>query len=415
MNIVRALKCRECGQEYDIEPTHVCEFCFGPLEVVYDYDKLDGYFTRELIESRPQTMWRYKELLPINGEPTVGAQNGFTPLVRARNLEKVLGVSELYIKNDSVCYPTLSFKDRVVSVALSKAVEFGFTTVACASTGNLAGSVAANAAAAGLESYVFIPHDLEQGKVIGAGIFGTRIIGIKGKYDDVNRLCSEVAGKYGWAFVNVNVRPFYAEGSKSLGYEVMEQLGWKAPKHIVVPMASGSLCTKIDKSIKEFIKLGLIEDNGTSVYGAQATGCSPISRSVKDGTDLIHPVIADTVAKSLAIGNPADGYYANRVILESGGWAEDISDQEVVDAMKLLAETEGIFAETAGGVTLGCAKKLIESGKLPRDESIVLCITGNGLKTQEAIADEINKPRIIDASLKDFDALAAADGFEAAA
>ncbi|PIO89233.1 MAG: threonine synthase [Zetaproteobacteria bacterium CG06_land_8_20_14_3_00_59_53] len=411
-SIVRALKCRECGQEYPIEPTHVCEYCFGPLEVAYDYDKLKGKFTRELIESRPQTMWRYKELLPIDGEPTVGAQNGYTPLVRARNLEKVLGVSELYIKNDSVCYPTLSFKDRVVSVALSKAVEFGFTTVACASTGNLAGSVAANAAAAGLESYVFIPHDLEQGKVLGAGIFGTRIIGIRGKYDDVNRLCSEVAGKYGWAFVNVNVRPFYAEGSKSLGYEVMEQLGWKAPKHIVVPMASGSLCTKIDKSIKEFIKLGLIEDNGTAVYGAQATGCSPISRSVKEGTDLIHPVIADTIAKSLAIGNPADGYYANRVIRESGGWAEDITDEEVVDAMKQLAETEGIFAETAGGVTLGCARKMIESGRLPRDESIVLCITGNGLKTQEAVIDAFAKPRIIDASLKEFDALAQADGVQ---
>ena len=409
-SIVRALKCRECGQEYAIEPTHVCEFCFGPLEVVYDYDKLQGKFTRELIESRPQTMWRYKELLPIDGEPTVGVQNGFTPLVRAKNLEKVLGVKELYIKNDSVCYPTLSFKDRVVSVALSKAVEFGFKTVACASTGNLAGSVAANAAAAGLESYVFIPHDLEQGKVLGAGIFGTKIIGIKGKYDDVNRLCSEVAGKYGWAFVNVNVRPFYAEGSKSLGYEMMEQLGWRAPKHVVVPMASGSLCTKVDKSIKEFIKLGLIEDNGTAVYGAQATGCSPISKSVKDGTDLIHPVHADTIAKSLAIGNPADGYYANRVIKESGGWAEDVSDQEVVDAMKLLAETEGICAETAGGVTLGCAMKMIESGRLPRDESIVLCITGNGLKTQEAIIDALAKPRIIDANLKEFDALAEADG-----
>jgi len=407
---VRALKCRECGQEYPIEPTHVCEFCFGPLEVAYDYDRLKGKFTRELIESRPQTMWRYKELLPIDGEPTVGVQNGYTPLVRARNLEKYLGVSELYIKNDSVCYPTLSFKDRVVSVALSKAVEFGFTTGACASTGNLAGSVAANAAAAGLESYVFIPHDLEQGKVLGAGIFGTKIIGIRGKYDDVNRLCSEVAGKYGWAFVNVNVRPFYAEGSKSLGYEVMEQLGWKAPKHIVVPMASGSLCTKVDKSIKEFIKLGLIEDNGTAVYGAQATGCSPISKSVKEGTDLIHPVIADTIAKSLAIGNPADGYYANRVIHESGGWAEDISDQEVVDAMKLLAEKEGIFAETAGGVTLGCAQKMIESGRLPRDESIVLCITGNGLKTQEAVLNAYAKPRIIDASLKEFDLLAQADG-----
>jgi len=411
-SIVRALKCRECGQEYPIEPTHVCEFCFGPLEVVYDYDKLKGKFTRELIESRPQTMWRYKELLPIDGEPTVGAQNGYTPLVRAKRLEKVLGVKELYIKNDSVCYPTLSFKDRVVSVALSKAVEFGFTTVACASTGNLAGSVAANAAAAGLESYVFIPHDLEQGKVLGAGIFGTNIIGIKGAYDDVNRLCSEVAGKYGWAFVNVNVRPFYAEGSKSLAYEMMEQLGWKAPKHVVVPMASGSLCTKVDKAIKEFIKLGLIEDNGTAVYGAQATGCSPIAKSVKDGTDMIHPVRANTIAKSLAIGNPADGYYANRVIKESGGWAEDISDEEVVAAMKLLAETEGIFAETAGGVTLGCAMKMLESGKLPRDESIVLCITDNGLKTQEAVIDAITPPRIIDANLKDFDVLAAADGVQ---
>ena len=414
-SVVRALKCRECGQEYPIEPTHVCEFCFGPLEVVYDYDKLKGKLTRELIESRPQTMWRYKELLPIDGEPTVGAQNGYTPLVRAKNLEKALGVKELYIKNDSVCYPTLSFKDRVVSVALSKAVEFGFKTVACASTGNLAGSVAANAAAAGLDSYVFIPHDLEQGKVLGAGIFGTKIIGIRGKYDDVNRLCSEVAGKYGWAFVNVNVRPFYAEGSKSLGYEMMEQLGWKAPRHVVVPMASGSLCTKVDKSIKEFIKLGLIEDNGTAVYGAQATGCSPITKSVKDGTDLITPVIADTIAKSLAIGNPADGFYANKVINESGGWAEDISDQEVVDAMKLLAETEGIFAETAGGVTLGCAKKMIESGRLPRDESIVLCITGNGLKTQEAVANEIDKPRIIEASLKEFDVLAESDRAKLAA
>ncbi len=415
MSIVRALKCRECGQEYAIEPTHVCEFCFGPLEVVYDYEKLEGIFTRELIESRPQTMWRYKELLPIDGEPTVGAQNGFTPLVRARNLEKALGVSELYIKNDSVCYPTLSFKDRVVSVALSKAVEFGFKTVACASTGNLAGSVAANAAAAGLESYVFIPHDLEQGKVIGAGIFGTKIIGINGAYDDVNRLCSEVAGKYGWAFVNVNVRPFYAEGSKSYGYEIMEQLGWRAPKHVVVPMASGSLCTKIDKAIKEFIKLGLIEDNDTAVYGAQATGCSPISRSVKEGSDLIHPVKADTIAKSLAIGNPADGFYANRVIRESGGWSEDVSDAEIVAAMKLLAETEGIFTETAGGVTLGVTKKLIEQGRIPRDESIVVCITGNGLKTQEAIVDAIDKPSIIGPSIHEFDDLIEAESNKLAA
>ena len=414
-SIARALKCRECGQEYDIAPEHVCEFCFGPLEVVYDYDKLVGKFTRELIESRPQTMWRYRELLPIDGEPTVGVQNGFTPLVRARNLEKALGVSELYIKNDSVCYPTLSFKDRVVSVALSKAVEFGYKTVACASTGNLAGSVAANAAAAGLKSYVFIPHDLEQGKVLGAAVYGTTMVGIKGNYDDVNRLCSEIAGKYDWAFVNVNVRPFYAEGSKTLSYEVMEQLGWRAPKHIVVPMASGSLCTKIHKAIKEFIQLGLVEDVQTKMYGAQATGCSPIAKSVKEGTDLIHPVHPDTIAKSLAIGNPADGYYANRVMRETGGWSEDVSDDEIVAAMRLLAETEGIFTETAGGVTLGVAKKLIEQGRIPRDESIVLCVTGNGLKTQEAIIGKVTEPRIIGPSLDEFDALAEADASRLAA
>ncbi len=408
-SIVRALKCRECGQEYGIAPEHVCEFCFGPLEVAYDYDKLTGIFTRELIESRPQTMWRYKELLPIDNDPTVGVQNGFTPLVRALNLEKTLGVSGLYIKNDSVCYPSLSFKDRVVSVALSKAVEFGYKTVACASTGNLAGSVAANAAAAGLKSYVFIPHDLERGKVLGAAVYGTTMVGIKGNYDDVNRLCSEIAGKYDWAFVNVNVRPFYAEGSKTLSYEVMEQLGWRAPKHVVVPMASGSLCTKIHKAIREFVQLGLVEDVQTRMYGAQATGCSPIARSVKEGTDLIHPVRPDTIAKSLAIGNPADGYYANRVIRKTGGWAEDVSDDEIVAAIRLLAETEGIFTETAGGVTLGVAMKLIKQGRIPCDESIVLCITGNGLKTQEAIAGKVAEPRIIGPSLDEFDALAEVD------
>ncbi len=408
-SIVRGLKCRECGQEYDVSPVHVCEFCFGPLEVAYDYDKLTGTLTRELIESRPRNMWRYKELLPLNDDPTVGREVGFTPLIRARNLEKVLGVSELYIKNDSVCYPTLSFKDRVVSVALSKAVEFGFTTVACASTGNLAGSVAANAAAAGLKSYVFIPSDLEQGKILGAGIYGTRIVAISGNYDDVNRLCSEIAGKYDWAFVNVNVRPFYAEGSKTLGFEMMEQMGWKVPRNIVVPLASGSLCTKIDKSRKEFIKLGLIEDEPTRFFGAQATGCSPISTSVKDGTELIHPQRPATIAKSLAIGNPADGYYANQVIHHSGGWAEDVSDAEIVDAMKLLAETEGIFTETAGGVTLGVAKKLIEQGQIKSDESTVLCITGNGLKTLEAVDGQINKPSQIGPTLKEFDNLAESD------
>jgi len=403
--VVRGLKCRECGQEYAIAPVHVCEFCFGPLEVVYDYDELIGALTTDLIESRPHSMWRYRELLPLEGDPTVGKEAGFTPFIRAGNLEQALGVSELYIKNDSVCYPTLSFKDRVVSVALSKAVEFGFTTVACASTGNLAGSVAANAAAAGLKSYVFIPSDLEQGKILGAAVYGTRMVAINGNYDDVNRLCSEIAGKYEWAFVNVNVRPFYAEGSKTLGYEIMEQLGWRAPKNIVVPMASGSLCTKIDKSIREFVKLGLVEDVGTRMFGAQATGCSPISLSVREGTELIRPQRPDTIAKSLAIGNPADGYYANRVIRDTGGWAEDVSDQEIVDAIKLLAETEGIFTETAGGVTLGVARKLIDQGRINRDESIVLSITGNGLKTQEAMEGQVNRPDIIGPSLKEFDAL----------
>lgn len=408
-NVVRALRCRECGQEYPIAPTHVCEFCFGPLEVVYAYERLEGKLTRDVISSRPLTMWRYRELLPLEGEETVGLQVGFTPLIRARNLEEALGVRELYIKNDSVCYPTLSFKDRVVAVALSKAVEFGFNTVACASTGNLAGSVAANAASAGLTSYVFIPHDLEQGKILGAAVYGTRIIGIRGTYDDVNRLCSEIAGKYPWAFVNVNVRPFYAEGSKTHGFEIMEQLGWRAPKHIVVPMASGSLCTKIHKSVQEFVRLGLVEDVGTRIHGAQAAGCAPITRSVKENTDLIHPVKPNTIAKSLAIGNPADGYYANRVILSSGGWAEEASDEEIVSAIRLLAESEGIFTETAGGVTLACAKKLIEDGRIDRDESVVLCITGNGLKTQEAVAGAVASPRIIGPSLKEFDRLVASD------
>ncbi len=405
MSFVKGLKCRECGHGYPVTPTHVCEFCFGPLEVDYNYDEIKKVISREKIQSRPHTMWRYKELLPIDGEPTVGPQAGFTPLVKADRLAKALGVKELYIKNDAVCYPTLSFKDRVVSVALSKAKEFGYKTVACASTGNLANSVAANAASAGLESYVFIPHDLETGKVLGTLVFGSKVVGIRGTYDEVNRLCSEIAAKYKWAFVNINVRPFYAEGSKSLFFEVMEQLGWKVPKHVVVPMASGSLLTKVHKAIKEFNKVGLLESNDCKVYGAQATGCSPIATALKSGWELFKPVKPNTIAKSLAIGNPADGFYAMLSMKETGGWSEDVSDDEIVEAIKLLASTEGIFTETAGGVTLGVAKKLIEQGKIPKDESIVICVTGNGLKTQEAVADKIGKPTIINAKLSDFDAV----------
>ncbi|MBI5892240.1 MAG: threonine synthase [Deltaproteobacteria bacterium] len=410
MSYVKGLKCRECGKEYPKEALHVCEYCFGPLEVNYDYEKIKKSLTRDIISKRPPNMWRYKELLPIDGEPKVGLDVGFTPLVRAKNLEKVLGVQELYLKNDAVNYPTLSFKDRVVAVAISKAIEFDFKIVACASTGNLANSVAANAAACGMESYVFIPHDLEQTKVMGTLVYGTNVIAIKGNYDEVNRLCSEIAGKYGWAFVNINIRPYYAEGSKAFGYEIAEQLGWKLPKHIVVPMAGGSLITKIWKSFKEFHKLGLVDSLNTKVYGAQATGCSPITTAVKEGTELIKPVKPKTIAKSLAIGNPADGFYSAKVMRESNGWGEDVSDEEIIDAMKLLAETEGIFAETAGGVTLAVAKKLIEQGRIPKDESIVVSITGNGLKTQEALVGRIGAPRTINARLAEFDELVAKEG-----
>jgi len=402
------LKCRECGRLYEKEAIHICEFDFGPLEAAYDYDAIREVFTRELIESRPQTMWRYRELLPIDGEPTVGTQVGFTPLVKADRLAKALGIRELWIKNDSVNYPTLSFKDRVVSVALSRARELGFKVVACASTGNLANSVAANAANAGLKSYVLIPSNLEQGKVLGSLVYGTNVIGIKGPYDQVNRLCSEIAGKYGWGFVNVNLRPYYAEGSKTMGFEIAEQLGWKLPRHTVVCMASGSLLTKLHKAYKEFIDLDIVPKSDFSIHGAQASGCSPISTAFKSGTEMVKPVQnPDTIAKSLAIGTPADGYYAIRSMKETGGSCEDCTDEEIVEGIKLLAETTGIFAETAGGVTVACARKLIASGKIPKDESAVLCITGHGLKTQEAIVGKVGEPRVIGPSLREFEALVA--------
>ena len=410
MSYVKGLKCRECGKGYPKEALHVCELCFGPLEVDYNYDKIKKDITREVIAKRPPNMWRYRELLPIDGEPAVGFDVGFTPLVRAKNLEKALGVKELYIKNDAVNHPTLSFKDRVVAVAISKAKEFGFKIVACASTGNLANSVAANAAACGMESYVFIPHDLEQTKIMGTLVYGTNVIAIRGNYDEVNRLCSEIAGKYGWAFVNINIRPYYAEGSKAYGYEIVEQLGWRTPRHIIVPMAGGSLITKVWKAFHEFHKIGLLDKVDAKVYGAQATGCAPITTAVKEGSELIRPVKPKTIAKSLAIGNPADGYYSAKVMRESNGWGEDVSDEEIIDAMKLLAETEGIFAETAGGVTLGVTKKLILQGRIPKNESIVVSITGNGLKTQEALQDKIGAPRIINARLSEFDELIGKEG-----
>jgi len=414
VSFVKGLRCRECHRDYPKEALHVCEYCFGPLEVTYNYEAIGKSLTREAIESRPPTMWRYRELLPLDGDPTVGFNVGFTPLIRANRLAEVLGVEELYIKNDAVNFPSLSFKDRVVSVALSKAKEFGFDVVSCATTGNLGNAVAAHAASSGLESYIFIPAGLEPTKILSTLIYGTEVIGIKGTYDEVNRLCSEIAGKYGWAFVNINIRPYYGEGSKTFGFEIAEQLGWKTPDHIVVPMAGGSLITKIEKAFKEFEKLGLISNVNTKIYGAQATGCAPITTAVKAQQDLIRPVRPDTVAKSLAIGNPADGFYSVRTINESGGWGEDVSDEEILDGIQLLAETEGIFAETAGGVTLGVTRKLIEQGRIPRNESIVISITGNGLKTQECMVDRLRKPVEIEAKLSEFDSLVKDAGLQAA-
>ncbi len=406
---MRALKCRECGREYPLEATHVCEFDFGPLEVVYDYDKIRKSMTKAALAKRPETMWRFRELLPVADDPTVGTRVGYTPLIKADRLAKWLGVREAWIKNDAVNYPTLSFKDRVVSVALSRAKELGFKTVACASTGNLANSVAANAASAGLDAIVFIPADLEEGKILNSLIYGARVVGIRGHYDEVNRLCAEIAGKYGWAFVNVNMRPYYAEGSKSMAYEVAEQLDWNLPQHTVVPMASGSLLTKIHKGYQELIKLGLARDTKPIVHGAQATGCSPISGAFKQGMDFFKPVKPDTIAKSLAIGTPADGFYALKVMKETGGASDDVTDDEIREAMSAVAECEGIFTETAGGVTVGVAKKLVASGKIPAEDSVVLCITGNGLKTLDAVQGHVGKPAEIKPSLREFEQLIESD------
>jgi threonine synthase len=403
LSYVLGLKCRECGKEYEKAPIYVCEFCFGPLEVIYDYQAIGRVLTKEVINSRGHNLWRYRELLPIDNEPTVGLYSGYTPLVRAHRLAEVLGVSRLYIKDDSVCHPTFSFKDRVVAVALSKAREFGFNTVACASTGNLGNAVSAHAAQSKLKGYIFIPADLELGKVVGSLIYAPQLITVEGSYDDVNRLCSEVAQNYNWAFVNINLRPFYAEGSKTYGFEIAEQLGWTYPEHIVVPAASGSLITKIWKGFDEFYKLGLTDKPpATRVYAAQGKGCAPIVTAIKQNQDAIRPVKPVTIAKSLAIGNPADGYYSMKVVKKSGGYGEEVTNEEVIEGIKLLAQTEGIFTETAGGVTVAVTKKLIEQGRIPVDESIVICITGNGLKTMDAVAANIGKPTEIEPNLASF-------------
>ena len=390
MSNVKGLRCRECGREYDEGPFYVCEDCFGPLEIVYDYEEIAAQLSRERIAASSPTMWRYGALLPAAPDKLRGdIGTGLTPLIHARNLGKALGLQKLYVKNDCV-NPSYSFKDRVVGVAVSKAREFGFDTIACASTGNLANSVAAHAAHCGMEAYVFVPTDLEQAKIVASSVYGPNVLAVDGNYDQVNRRCTMIADEYHWAFVNVNVRPYYAEGPKTLGYEVAEQLGWHAPDHVVVPMASGSLLTKIAKSFGELANLGLIEEHQTHISGAQSAGCSPIATAFETASDRIIPVKPHTIAKSLAIGSPADGHYALRVIRESGGYAASVTEDEIVEGIKLLASTEGIFAETAGGVTVGVLKKLVESGRIAPDELTVAYITGNGLKTSVAVEGRLN-------------------------
>lgn len=402
MSKIRALVCRECGSEYPAHAIHVCELCFGPLEVKYNYEEIKQGLSRRKIEDGPKSMWRYIDLLPVEGMNVVGPHAGLTPMVHAKNLGAYLGLDELYIKNDTVNHPTLSFKDRVVAVALTRARELGFETVACASTGNLANSVAAHAAAANLHCYVFIPGDLEAAKVLGNLIYRPNVVEVEGNYDDVNRLCSEIAGEHGWAFVNINIRPYYAEGSKTLAFETVEQLGWRTPDQVVIPMASGSLLTKIWKGMNEMKAVGLIDRVQTKINGAQAEGCSPISTAFKDGRDFFKPVKPKTIAKSLAIGNPADGYYALKTTAESGGAMDMVSDEEIVDGIKLLAQTEGIFAETAGGVTIGVLRKLVKSGHIKKQDVTVAYITGNGLKTQEAVLEAVGRPVRIAPSLTSF-------------
>jgi threonine synthase len=381
------LVCRECGATQELGPHYACLECFGPLEIAYDFPAI----TREQIEAGPRNIWRYKALLPVPDdiETSPNTEPGFTRLLKAGNLGRELGISNLWVKDDST-NPTNSFKDRVVACALSAAVEFGSKVFACPSTGNLANAVAAAGARAGIKTVVFIPSDLEHPKQVNSAVYTDSLVAVDGNYDDVNKLASEIAGEEsGWAFVNVNVRPFYAEGSKTLGYEIAEQLGWRLPDQIVIPVASGSQLTKIDKAFGELVKLGLVEDKPYKVYGAQATGCSPVSAAFKNGQNVIRPVKPDTIAKSLAIGNPADGPYVLDICRRTGGAVEDITDDEVRDGILQLARTEGIFTETAGGTTVGVLKKLVETGQLDPDLETVVVNTGMGLKTLDAISDRV--------------------------
>jgi len=398
------LKCNGCGRSYGNKPLSICDECFSPLEVAYDLESVRGKFTRASVAAGPPSIWRYISMLPIPEGFQPDLPVGFTPLLRAKHLGKRIGANNLYVKNDAVCFPTLSFKDRVVSVALANAQFFGFETVGCSSTGNLANAVAAQSIRLGLKPCILVPSDLEVAKILNTQVYGARLIRIDGNYDHVNRLCSLIADQYNWGFVNVNLRPFYAEGSKTVGYEIAEQLGWKLPDNVVVPMAGGSLIRKIKKAFSELIELGLVEKKHVKFFGAQATGCSPISHAVKNNLEHIEPQRPNTIARSLAIGNPADGSAAAKMIRDTGGWAEDVSDVEIVSGIQELAETEGIFTETAGGVTTAVTARLYAQGRIAADELTVSCITGNGLKTIDAIAGQYHQGRVIRPRLADFDA-----------
>jgi threonine synthase len=398
------LKCGECGKGFGNVPLSACPDCLAPLEVQYDLEQVRGRFTRESVAAGPASIWRYKELLPIPEGFQPDLPVGFTPLVKANRLGKRIGATNLYVKNDSVCFPTLSFKDRVVAVALANAQAFGFDVVGCSSTGNLANSVAAQSAKLGIRACILVPSDLEPAKILNTQVYGARLVPIDGNYDHVNRLCTMIADEYSWGFVNVNLRPYYAEGSKTVGYEIAEQLGWKLPDNVVCPMAGGSLIRKIKKAFKELVELGLVEHKDVKFFGAQATGCSPISHSVKNGWDEIEPQRPNTIARSLAIGNPADGPAASKMIQSTGGYAEDVSDVEIVSGIQELAECEGIFTETAGGVTTAVTAKLYGQDKIGADELTVCVITGNGLKTTDALVGQYETGRAVKPRLAEFDA-----------
>ncbi|MBM3818626.1 MAG: threonine synthase [Acidimicrobiia bacterium] len=402
MKFVAGLTCHLCGARYPAEALWVCSDCLGPLEVTYDYDAIRGAVSRELIESRPRSLWRYRELLPVE-EPRTGFHSGYTPLVRATRLARELGVSEIYIKDDSVNHPTFSYKDRVVSVAATRAVELGFQVFGCASTGNLAGSVAAHAARLGLPCYVFIPNDLEPAKVLGAAIYKPHVVAVEGNYDDVNRLCTQIADRYGWGFANINLRAYYAEGAKTTAFEVAEQLGWRFPDHLVSPVAGGTLLPRIYKGFREFKDVGLVSGRMPKIHAAQPAGSAPVIKALEAGLEYPEPVKPDTIAKSLAIGNPADGFQVVRVVKETGGQGAMVSDDEILDAVQLLAQTEGIFTEPAGGTTLAATRALIERGAIRPNESVVVCITGNGYKTAEVMFNRVARPTQIGRGFADFE------------